>query len=468
MVSSFDYLDSETTTILKEMKTLFSALPTLVGAEGEFKEAYINQLLDYRTVLETKYRTLSAYKRELQHLCSYRNLVNAAQTETLDAFGISLEDAETLDFEQIANDITNFIFTAPNKKERQVRASAILPHVPIRMTKDSFLDYLEKSLFTISIEDSEPKALLLTSVLKQLLDGKLCPSYGQDFKDIGISIDDLKAYDDLEVFFEEADLLNETLDFAIEVLSHLYRMICSFSNLLIFDGLDFESLTDMHVSFSDLYYTLQGILKQSDDTDVLLETLPERVSTIKESLEKAYHKACKQKDLDPLFMLIQTYLMMDISFVFGFDTGKHDAYSNDVTTVFKDFLAEVKEHLLSLSNEERKLRMQYLMSVLPFIMNQATFSNYISHGFSSSSSLKRNLLTSIYLTNILEEGGYFDVADAPEHHYVEDDYFDEEFGHNHSHNHSHNQSHDHHCGCGHNHSHDHSHGHDCECDHDHN
>ncbi|MGL4738487.1 MAG: hypothetical protein ACRCW2_13635 [Cellulosilyticaceae bacterium] len=437
MYSSFEYLDEDVTSILNEMKTLFGTIPTLVGAESDFKEAYASQLVTYRSTLEGKYRLLLAYRRELEHLSTLRNLTHAAQATDLEDFGVHVEDADTVDFEQIAKDTATFVFVSPDKHDKQARAAAVLPHIPMRMTKDSFVDYVERSLLKISIEDTPESAELLLSVLRQRLDGHLYPAYGQSFQDIALSLEDIASITDIEVFFEEADLLNETIDFTINLLGNLYRMICSFGNLLIFDALTFEGLTDMHVSFYDLYCTMQNVLTKTEDTDIFLETLPERVTMIREELEKNYQKVAKQKNLDPLFMLIQTYLVMDLSYVFGFDAQPHDVYSAPVQKIFKEFLSELKEYLLGTPAEERKLRMQYFMSVLPFIMNQKTFENYVMHGFSSTGNPKRNLLTAVYLTNILDEGGYFELLDeayaASEHHYHED----------------------------------HEHGHDgCECDHD--
>lgn len=446
MYASFEYLDEEVTGILKEMKTLFGAIPTLIGAEGDFKEAYATQLVGYRHTIENKYRLLSAYKRELEHLCTLRNLTHAAQAADLTDFGVDLEDADTVDFDQIAKDTATFVFVSSDKHDKQTRAAAVLPHIPMRMTKDSFLDYVSRSLLKISIEDTSESAELLLSVLRQLLDGHLYPGYGQSFKDIALSLEDLGATTDIEVFFEEADLLNETIDFTLNLLNNLYRMICSFGNLLIFDALTFESLTDMHVSFYDLYCTMQNLLSKSEDSEIFLETLPERVAMIREELEKAYKKVAKQNHSDPLFMLIQTYLMMDLSYVFGFDATPHDPYSEPVQKILKEFLSELKEYLLGMPTEDRKLRMQYFMSVLPFIMNQKTFENYVTHGFSSTANPKRNLLTAIYLTNILEEGGYFELLDeayaASEHHV-------------------HHEAH-HECDCDHD-----DPDHICTCDHDH-
>lgn len=451
---TIQYLDEETAEIAQEIRTLFLSLSTLIGADEDFKEAYAKKLVAFRGTLETKYRSLNAYKRELQHVTSLFNLNNALSESAYEDFGLSEDDALTMDFEKLAEDCTTFVFASQNIQDRQIAASSLLPFIPMRMTKDSFLAYVEKSLEKINIEDTTASAHLLTSVLKQLLDGSLYEAYGKEFIDLYTSIEEIKELSDADTFFEDAELLNEILDNSIKIVNGLYKVICTLSNLLIYDGLTFETLTDMHVSFYDLYCSLQNILGQSEDTEVFLETLPERVADIKEQLHAGYIKACKSSDIDPLFTLIQTYLMMDVSHVFGFDTARHEPYSLDVKNVFKEFLGELKEYLTGTTPKERKLRMQYFMSVIPLSMSDKTFYTYVLQGFSNVSDPKRNLFTAMYLSNALEEGGYFEaLANANEHtHPVSEDAWleDNDIDSHHMH-HSHTHSHD--CGCGHDHHH---------------
>ncbi|MGL6173761.1 MAG: hypothetical protein ACRC1P_04045 [Cellulosilyticaceae bacterium] len=452
LYSTIHYLDEETAEIGQEMKTLFLSLSTLIGAEGDFKEAYAKKLVGFRYTLETKYRILNAYKRELQHLSALKNLENASAESCYEEFGLSPEDALTMDFDRLAEDCSTFVFASKNPMDRQMNASTLLPFIPMRMTKDSFLTYVEKSINKITIEDTKASAGLLVSILKQLLSGSLYEAYGSQYSDIATSIDEISEIKDLEQFFEEAELLDELIDHATQIVNGLYKVICTFSNLLIYDGLTFETLTDMHVSFYDLYCSIQGILSQSEDADIFLETLPERVNEIKEQLYTAYQKACQSSDIDPLFSLIQTYLMMDISHVFGFDTAKHPTYSLEVNEVLKEFLGELKEFLNALAPRERKLRMQYFMSVIPLSMNQETFTKYVLQGFKNTADPSRNLFTAMYLSNALEAGGYFEALsnEGEEQHYVDDAaWLDELDDYPHAHHH-------HECGCG----------DDCNCDHD--
>lgn len=468
------YLDEETSEIATEIKTLFLSLSSLIGADEDFKEAYAKKLVTFRGTLETKYRSLNAYKRELQHVTSLFNLNNALSESNYEDFGLSEEDALTMDFDKLSQDCMTFVFASKNIQDRQVAAASLLPFVPMRMTKDSFLSYVEKSLEKINIEDTTASAHLLTSVLKQLLDGSLYEAYGIEFVDLSTSIEEIKETSDPDIFFEDAELLNEMLDNSIQIVNGLYKVICTLSNLLIYDGLTFEALTNMHVSFYDLYCSLQNILSQAEDKEIFLETLPERVSDIKEQLHTSYIKACKSSDIDPLFTLIQTYLLMDVTHVFGFDTAKHEPYCLDVKNVFKEFLGELKEYLASSTPKERKLRMQYFMSVMPLSMNDKTFYTYVLQGFNNISDPKRNLFTAMYLSNALEEGGYFEALASmneqthpvSEDAWLEDDdmYFPHE-AHTHSNDDSYGNHDDpgHKCQCG---SHDDP-DHRCQCgDHD--
>lgn len=472
--NSTSYMDEDISSILSEMKTLFLSTPSLLSGETDMKEAYAKKLVDFRVILEDKYRCLHSLQRELQHITTFFNLKNAVATATYEDFGMTEQDATEMDFSMLAKDCTKFVFSSSDQKERQQRASHLLSFVPMRMTKESFMNYVEKSLARIHIDDTVENANLLSSILLQQFDGKLYKGYDKHFPDLRLSLSELAGIEDLEDFYDEAELTNETLDYTVNLVTKLYHMICTFSNLLIFDVLTFEALTDMHVSFYDLYCSIQNILDSHEDAEILLETLPERIDTIKEQLEKAYIKEGRRGDTDPVFQLMQAYITMSIHQVFGFDTAKHDPYSTEVTSILRDLVAEIRERLESLSPAERKLRMQYFMSVIPFMMKDNTFYEYIMHGFSNVQNPLRNLYTAMFLSNILEQGGFFEATDSStsHHHTVLDNHSEDMDAAAHflaAHT-----PHDT-CGCGHHHDddqeccggHHHDPNHSCNCGHHH-
>ena len=140
---------------------------------------------------------------------------------------------------------------------------------------------------------------------------------------------------------------------------------------------------------------------------------------------------------------------MDVRQVFGFSASKHDPYSLEVNEVFRDFFVELREYLSNHSPKERKLRMQYFMSIIPFSMNEKTLETYILQGFNNTAHPKRNLVTAMYLTNTLEENGFFEAASSQ---YVPENWEDEIYDNDH-----HDHHHDHSCSCGESH-------HECHCD----
>jgi hypothetical protein len=407
-LSTIPYLDEETSHIVNEVKTIFISLPSLLKDES-LREHTTSLLLKLRQTLETKFQALHAYKRELQYLSFLASYNHAVTESDYSDYNLTEEDALSLDFEKIAKDSAHFIFSDNNLRQKQEKASAILPFVPMRMTKDSFITYVARSIGSIQIDNTKEAAKELISILSQLLDGKNYRNYGKDFKDFEASISALSSEEDMELFFEDADLLGETLEHTSLLVHSLYRVLCQLSNFMIFDGLTFETITDLHVSFYDLYCSLQNILTDHEDKEILLETLPDRVNEFKSLLEKAYNKACLTEKVDPLFALIRTHIQLDVSNVFGFDAGKHDPYNEEVETVFKDFLASLKEYLLTKKPAERKLRMQYFISVVPFIMNKDQLFAYLKQGFVGTSNVKGNLFTAMLLENVLTESGFFEA-----------------------------------------------------------
>ncbi len=452
------YLDPTIGKIIGEMNTLFLAMPSLLGGDSDTKETYAKKLVEFRHTLEEKYRTLHGIQRELQHITAYLNLKNASLSASYEDFNMTEEDALEMDFSRLAKDCGTFVFSTNDPIERQQKAASLLSFIPMRMTKESFMNYIQKAIGRISIPDTTEDAELLVSVLRQQFNGAHYAHYDAHFEDLRMSLEEIRTLEDPELFFDEAELTNETLDYTLSLVSNLYHMICVFSNLLIFDGLSFDSLTDMHVSFYDLYCSIQNITSNQEDKEILLETLPERVAAIKEELQEAFD-TCRRKQVDnPLFELMGTYIDLSIQHMFGFVTQKHDAYSTEVTRVFRDFFDELQEDLQTLKPVERKLRMQYFMSVVPFIMQDNTFYSYVLQGFANTQSPIRNLYTAMYLSNILEQNDFFTNADdaAEKAHPVVDtwdggDDAAADFIASHSHDSSTHHHHDEHCDCGHHH-----------------
>ncbi|MGL4363459.1 MAG: hypothetical protein ACRCSG_09410, partial [Cellulosilyticaceae bacterium] len=271
---SCQYLDQDLTDILQEIKTLFVSLPSLLNADTSYKETYAKKIVDFRTVLEKKYRTLHAIQRELQHRTSLYNQTTVLEEANYEDFGMDAKDAAEMDFSALAKDCTDYVFSSSDALTRQQKAAALLTYIPMRMTQERFMHSIEQSLFEINIDDTDEQASFLVDILSQQFDGRNFSGFNSEFDDLGLSLDELQCSLDQESFFEHAELLNETLDYTMSLLQKLHHMICAFGNLLIFDALTFETLTDMHASFYDFFCSLQNIITQHDDSEMFLEILP--------------------------------------------------------------------------------------------------------------------------------------------------------------------------------------------------
>ncbi|MDF2594217.1 MAG: hypothetical protein K0R69_558 [Clostridia bacterium] len=399
LYSSVKYLDEETSSILDELKTVFLSLPDILSGNSKIKENHVLQIISFRTILEKKYRVLTAYQRELQHLTTSYNITHSLSEET---YPLNEEDSFLIDSERLASDCVTFVFSENNIRIKQQNAALLLPYIPIKLTKENYLHYVKKSLEQIELNPHADDTALLISVLSQLFDGHSCPEYGEHFKDLSATLTELKCETSADAFYDNTQLTEETLETLLKMLHSLYKLTGSLNNLLVFDQLDFTAVTDLHISFYDLYYSLKNIITSDEDKELFLSSLPERVKDIKTSLQLDYEKASHSQS-DPLFSLIQTYLSMDIGNVFGFTIRKSSSAAAEMSTLFNPFLDTLRETLLKLPSADRKLRMQYFISAIPFIMSDKTFYAYTKQAFSSLSPSSTNFVYALYINNILEE-----------------------------------------------------------------
>ncbi len=401
------YFDEETFHIQEGLKDIFLSLPTLLSAGSSSKETCATKLLDYRPILEQKYRCLIAYQRELTHIVTMKQQAASLSKDYLDELGLTDIDSTQIDYEKLALDCTNYVFRENKEATIQKKASELLPYIPIKLTKDNYLAYCKKSIMHIAIQDTAESAHHLVSILNQLFDGSCCLQYGKDFADIKDSLEHLSTLDELTDLFEEANLLNETLETLIDILHYMYKTICTLSNLLLFDELDFTDITDMHVSFSDLYYSLKSIFLKEVDIEILLPTLRERLDALTKDLKQAMQKVSTTAQVNPFFNLMQTYLSMSIEQMFGFTTVKKATYSFEVVAIIDTFINELRTKLFELPTLERKCRMQYFISNIPFVMSSDNFKTYVQRAFTHLKTPKQGVLTAMQLSNILEQSGYF-------------------------------------------------------------
>ncbi len=418
---SITYFDEETYQLIESLKDTFLRLPITLSANSSEKEALALNLVNYKELTESKYRTLIAYQRELTHILTVSQQKFLESNEYLEELGIYDADNMDFDYNRLVNDCTNYVFKDNNSTNIQKRAYSLLPYIPIRLTRNNYLDYCKKSILHINTNDNTENAIHLSSILSQIFDGSLSPNYKSHFGDLVDSLNAIGELDNPTDLFEEANMLNETFETLINLLEDIYRIICTLSNLLLFDKLDFTDLTDLHMSFSDSYYSLKSIYTNSVDRDLLIKTLMDRVEDVSKELQTELNNAKREGQLNPLFNLMLTYLDMSPNSLFGFNTTKSITNNSEITIVIDDFITSLDSNLSSLPSEDRKVRMQYFISNIPFIMSKSSFKAYIDKGLSNFKSSTKGILTALQLSNILEENEYFPKQkEIP----VEEDYSD--------------------------------------------
>ena len=407
MFFSTSYLDEETAQMQEALKKYYLCLPELLTPQNPKKEACATHLLAIREQLEKKYRTLIAYQRELTLLLTIKQNDPIFLAHYFEEIGLNHVTSSDVDFNEIANDCVHFIFDQTSREEKQRRASSLLPYIPIRITKDNYIRYVRQSIGHIAITNQTESADYLISILSQLFDGKDYEEYGKHFSDLQDSLEHLSTIEDTQDLFEEANLLNETLENYMDMLEKMFRMICTLSNLLIVEQLEFNELTEMHASFFDLYYSLKNIVLKNKDYELILSSLPERLEEIEKELYEEYKKACKDTVPNSLFAFMQTYLNMNMNQIFGFSTAKHSAYSNEVLGILDTFIDSLKEKLAHMPQQERKYRMQYFISQIPFVMSKENFDAYVHQAFNNISVFAPYLQVANQLTSILDEHHFY-------------------------------------------------------------
>ena len=104
---------------------------------------------------------------------------------------------------------------------------------------------------------------------------------------------------------------------------------------------------------------------------------------------------------------MQSYLSMSIDQIFGFTTVKKSNYSTDVSMIIEVFINDLRSKLFALPTLERKCRMQYFISNIPFVMSHDNFNTYIQKAFTHLKTPEQGVLTAMQLSSILEQAGYF-------------------------------------------------------------
>ena len=431
--STASEIDTDLALIINDIKDYISSLDTLINCNEEKKTEYVTKLQEHHKTLEDKFKLISSYNRELQHI-SY-SLENKFYLVTTD-----LKDIAGIDYHHFIHDALDFISSSQTEKKSIYRTKEALRSLPMRMTRGSFIDYVGSSLEKVAPHPLDNNGTTFLSVFKQMIDGRLSDNYGAGFYDLYLAIEDFRkkstldlTAEEIEVIFDDMFLLSDTIDELIDMLTILHNIISYLSTCCIFESIDFNILSNQHIAFNDLFLTVKSLICEEvhgEEYSILLETLPDRLDDVLSEIKDNYNKSSKEfyKRLEKgsfpetketlksikIISLIQFYLKLDISDVFAFDESTASKKSLP-TSIIQNATEILDKELNTLKPAERKLRMQYLISSLPCIMDTQEFATYFHDAIEGTSNEIQKAYVLSKISTLMDSEGYFDSLLENEH-----------------------------------------------------
>ena len=423
---SIGEIDKDLINIFQDIQKVFASLDFLIGADEPPLSECVQQLQAHHRILEKKYRALNGYNRELNHIAI--SLEESFHLQTT-----SPASVEGINYHQFIYETLDFISRAKTPKEKKYKLQEVLRLLPMRMTKNTFIDYIENSLQEVSPGINKSNDTLFLSIFKQLFDGRFTPDYHKVFDDLAIAIESIREKsktnpkpNEIEEIFDDIYLLRDTIEDLYNLLVLLHTAISNLSVLLLLDNLNFELLCNEHIAFKDLFLTLKSLINgetHGEDYTILLETLPSRLEDLHDQIYENYQLSVDklrnsiEKGLLPntdktlktitLFNLIHSYFLLDIGDAFSFNEKKQGDIGLSQTTINESIIF-LKGQLDKLDPSERKLRMQYLMSVFPIIMDDQTLTNYFNDALEATSNPVKKAFVLAKVSSFMESCGYFE------------------------------------------------------------
>ncbi|OON90446.1 MAG: hypothetical protein ATN33_02960 [Epulopiscium sp. Nele67-Bin001] len=387
-------IDTEFDEISKEMCNIFTSLPTLIGADETYTLPFINRITDLRNKIENKYRALINYRKELAYTTFTRNF----DDKILDDSQISIEQFDEIDFNQIALDCTEHVFSNPDLT--QSVAADVLSVTPIKMTQDYFFYYVKKSLAYVNLAD-DPE--VVKEFIKNI-SNHLIKQETYELKEIENILKDIQAIEDIDEFLEECEYLEETIEYLIFACNALFKISGMYFNLLLLDSITFADIKNLYVSYNDFFHTLKHIIAGEYD-EYLLSTFRNQVNMASISVMEKYVPMAKQHiDLEHInFMKFNLLVGIEEMFSYG-RVEEPTERSRECAIIIENFLEEAAKSLKSMPKREAKIRMQFFISSIPFIMSKNQFYEYVIDGLGNTNiPNKPTLVTAIQLVSLLDE-----------------------------------------------------------------
>jgi len=455
-----DGMDEKIEQIADYVKNVLLSLEDILNEASTQKFNRIQELINYKNTISNLFCIAYGYVTEL-------NILSFIIEEQYQLEQFKKSDIGVLDYDHFYEECSSFIFHHSKDEDKMQRLREVLKHIPIRITKDKFYDYIEKSIELIEVSEDPKELERFFDMLKLQFIGTSVDGYEEFLPDIVSSINHIKSQDllkmnedDITALWEEVEITGDILSKIIMILSLLYKALNVLSILIMLENVNLQTLYNRHVAYKDFYLSASTIVNWASDPEereLLVETLPDlldrHIEILESNLEKKHSEIMRQiqkknEDLDLLskeiqnYQLVLYYLNTDLSDLFSYERKSKASVTMD--KILKPYIEEFKhfidEQLQVMPNIFRKARMQHFLGILPPAMNEKEFRHYLQNAIESCSTEERKALVLSKIGIIMDSRGFFDHDHQScdcghDHHH--DHHHDEEHFHIHDHNHHH-------------------------------
>jgi len=465
-----DEMDEQIEHMTDYIKDVLLSLEDILIEESSQRYNRIQELINFKNTISRLFRISYGYVTEL-------NIISFIIEEQYQLEQFKKTDIGILDYNHFYEECSAFIFHSSKEEERIHKLREVLKHIPIRITKDKFYDYIEKSIGLIEVNEEQEDLERFFDMLKLQFIGSSIKGYREFLPDIASAIDDLKSKDllnlnedEMNTLWEDIEMIGDTLSKIITILSQLYKAFNSLSVLIMLENVNLQTLYNRHIAYKDFYLSASSIVNWAsnpEEKELLIETLPElldkHIKTLEANLEKKHSVIMKQIEEgneNPLtenslskeiqnYQLVLYYLNTDLSDLFSYERKSSSSITIDKT--LKSYIEEFKhfmdEQLQGMPNVFRKARMQHFLGIIPPSMDEKEFRHYVKNAVELCSTEERKALVLSKIGIIMESSGFFEHQSC-------------DCGHDHHHDHHHHGHHHHeHYDGEHFHMHDHDHDH---------
>lgn len=451
-----DGMDEKIEQIADYVKNVLLSLEDILNEASTQKFNRIQELINYKNTISNLFCIAYGYVTEL-------NILSFIIEEQYQLEQFKKSDIGVLDYDHFYEECSSFIFHHSKDEDKMQRLREVLKHIPIRITKDKFYDYIEKSIELIEVSEDPKELERFFDMLKLQFIGTSVDGYEEFLPDIVSSINHIKSQDllkmnedDITALWEEVEITGDILSKIIMILSLLYKALNALSILIMLENVNLQTLYNRHVAYKDFYLSASTIVNWASDPEereLLVETLPDlldrHIEILESNLEKKHSEIMRQiqkknEDLDLLskeiqnYQLVLYYLNTDLSDLFSYERKSKASVTMD--KILKPYIEEFKhfidEQLQVMPNIFRKARMQHFLGILPPAMNEKEFRHYLQNAIESCSTEERKALVLSKIGIIMDSSGFFD-HDHQSCDCGHDHHHDEEHFHIHDHNHHH-------------------------------